>query len=135
MNWFWWIVPDEPLELVVRRQEDRRGGYLVDVAHLQPDDAVLDVVDDADAVARGDLGCCFEQLDEPQALAVQADRHAALELDRDRLRLVRGLLGTCHELEDVVLRRVIEVLDPAPLRGAPPEVVVDRVRRPPRCRP
>ena len=58
---------DEPLELLVGGQEDRRGGDLVDVAHLQADDAVLDVVDDADAVARADRGDAFDQLDEPEA--------------------------------------------------------------------
>src|ERR1700722_9426408 len=63
---------DEALGLVMRRQQDRGGGYLVDVAHLQPDDAVLDVIDDADAVARGDLGDRFEKVDKAQALAVQA---------------------------------------------------------------
>ena len=47
----------------------------------------------------------------------------------DRLGLVGRLLGAGDELEDVVLGRVVEVLDPAPLRGAAPEVVVDRVGR------
>ena len=37
--------------------------------------------------------------------------------------------GPGDELEDVVLGRVVEVLDPATLRGAAPEVVVDRVGR------
>ena len=89
MNWFWWIVHDEPLELLVGGQHDRRGRRLVDVAHLQPDDAVLDVVDDADAVARADLGDAFDQLDELEALAVERDRDAALEAELDLL----GLLG------------------------------------------
>ena len=39
------------------------------------------------------------------------------------------LLGPGHELEHVVLGRVVEVLDPAALARAAPEVVVDRVRR------
>ena len=63
----------------------------------------------------------------PQALAVEGDRQAGLEADRHRLRLVGRLLGPGDELEDVVLGRVVEVLDPAALRGAAPEVVVDRV--------
>ena len=45
------------------------------------------------------------------------------------LGLVGRLLGPGDELEDVVLGRVVEVLDPAALRGAAPEVVVDRVGR------
>ena len=64
-----------------------------------------------------------------QPLAVERDRHPRLELDRDRLGLVRRLLRAGDQLEDVVLGRVVEVLDPATLRGAAPEVVVDRVGR------
>ncbi len=75
----------------------------------------------------------FDQLDEAERLAVEGDRHAALEAELHRLGLVGRLLGPGDELEDVVLGRVVEVLDPAALRGAPPEVVVDRVGAPPRC--
>ena len=71
----------------------------------------------------------LEQLDQPEPLAVQRHRHAALELDGHDLGLVGGLLGPRDELEDVVLGRVVELLDPAPLARAPPQVVVDRVRR------
>ena len=71
----------------------------------------------------------FEQVDQAEPLAVEADRHPRLELDGDRLRLVGRLLGPGDELEDVVLGGVVEVLDPAALRGAAPEVVVDRVGR------
>ena len=46
---------DEDLELLVGEQQDRRRGHLVDVAHLETDDPVLDVIDDSDAVARADL--------------------------------------------------------------------------------
>jgi len=42
--------------------------------------------------------------------------------------LIGCLLGARHELEYVVLGSVAEVLDPAPLTRASPEVVVDRVR-------
>ncbi len=71
----------------------------------------------------------LEQLDQPEPLAVERDREAGLEADGDGLGLVRRLLGPGHQLEDVVVGGVVEVLDPAPLRGAAPEVVVDRVRR------
>ena len=64
----------------------------------------------------------------PKSLAVELDGHAALEADPHDLRLVGRALGRRDELEDVVLGRVVEILDPAPLRGAAPEVVVDRVR-------
>ena len=82
-----------------------------------------------DAVAAADLGGALEQLDDAQPLAVERHRHAALEADGDDLGLVGRQLGAGDELEDVVVGRVVELLDPAPLRRAPPEVVVDRVRR------
>ncbi len=94
---------------------------------FKPDDAILDVIDDPDAVTGCDLGRAFEQGDETEALAVQADGHAMLELDLDDLGLVGRELGPRDELEDVVLGRVVELLDPASLRGAAPQVVVDRV--------
>ena len=81
------------------------------------------------------LGRPFEQVDQAEPLAVDRHRQPRLEADRHDLRLVGGVLGPGDQLEDVVLGRVVEVLDPATLRGAPPEVVVDRVRAPPRCRP
>ena len=58
---------DEALELGMRGEDDRGGRDLVDVAHLQADDAVLDVVHDADAVAAADVGGPLEQVDEAQA--------------------------------------------------------------------
>ena len=48
--------------------------------------------------------------------------------DPDQLRLVGRVLGRRHELEHVVGGRLVEVLDRAALRRAPPEVVVDRIR-------
>ena len=113
----------------MRGQDDRRRRHLVDVADLEPDDPVLDVVDDPDPVAAAELGRPLEQLDQPEALAVERDRAPALEADPDQLGLVGRLLGAGDELEDVVARRLVEVLDRAALRGAAPEVVVDRVRR------
>ena len=110
-------------------QDDRRRRDLVDVADLQTDDAVLDVVDDADAVARAELADALDQLDERQALAVERHRQAALELQLDPLRLIGRAARRRDQLEDVVVGGVVEILDPATLRRAPPEVVVDRVGR------
>ena len=130
LNWFWWIVPTRRSSSACAGQDDRRRRDLVDVADLQADDAVLDVVDDADAVATADLGGALEQLDDPQPLAVERHRHAALEARRSTTSGSSGRqLGPRDELEDVVVGRVVEVLDPAALRRASPEVVVDRVRR------
>ena len=120
---------DELLELLVRGQDQLGGGHLVEVAHLQPDDPVLHVVDDPHAVAGTELPGQLQQLDQAQPLAVQRHRATTLELDRDVLGLIRRLARVGHQVEDVVMRRLPQVLDRAPLAGAPPEVVVDRVRR------
>ena len=58
----------------MRRQDDRRRRDLVDVADLEPDDPVLDVVDDPDPVAGPDLGGALDQLDQLEPLAVERDR-------------------------------------------------------------
>src|SRR3954447_7896062 len=65
----------------------------------------------------------------PGRSPASATRPARLELDGHDLGLVGRQLRPRDELEDVVVGRVREVLDPAPLRGAPPQVVVDRVGR------
>ena len=72
---------DELLQLPMRGQDDRRGRRLIQIADLEPDDPVLDVIDDPDAVAGPDLGGTLEQLDQPEPLAVQRDRAALLEPD------------------------------------------------------
>ena len=85
------------------------------------------MVDDPDPVAGADLGRAFDQLDQPEALPVEAHGQTALEAELDLLGLVGCLLRARDELEHVVVGGVAEVLDPAALRGASPEVVVDRV--------
>ena len=78
---FWWIVPTSFSSSLCAARMISAAGHLVEVAHLQPDDAVLDVVDDPDAVARADLPRALQQLDQAEPLAVQRHRAAALELD------------------------------------------------------
>ena len=53
---------DEVLELAVGVDQDRGCGDLVDVADLEADDPVLDVVDDPDAVPGSDLAGALEYL-------------------------------------------------------------------------
>ena len=118
---------DELLELAVGGEDDLGGRHLVDVAHLQAHDAVLDVVHDADAVARGHLGHAADQLHQAQLLVVEARGQPVAEADGDLLGPVRRPLRGRHELEDVLGRRLVEVLDDAALARASPEVVVDRV--------
>ena len=50
----------------------------------------------------------------PRRSPFERHRHAALEADGDDLGLVGRQLGPGHELEDVVVGRVVELLDPAP---------------------
>ena len=82
----------------MRGDDDRGRRDLVDVAHLEPDDPVLDVVDDPDPVAGAELGGALDQLDQSEALAVERDRPAGLEPDPDQLGLVGRELGPGDEL-------------------------------------
>ena len=82
---FWWIVETSFSSSRCAGIRIAAAGHLVDVADLEPDDPVLDVVDDADAVAGAELGDPLDQLDEPEALAVERDRAAGLEPDPHRL--------------------------------------------------
>ena len=63
----------------------------------------------------------------PRRSPSSGDRQAPLEGQLDADRLVRGASRRGDELEDIVVGGVVEILDPAPLRGASPQVVVDRV--------
>ena len=74
------------------------------------------MIDDADAVARADLGDPFEQLDDLSRSESSATGMPSLESDLDLLARLGGLLGGRHQLEDIVIGRVLEVLDPASLR-------------------
>ena len=127
---------DQLLELLVGGQDDRRGRHLVDVAHLQADDAVLDVVDDPDAVAAADLGGALEQLDEPEPLAVRAPpaRRARSSTSRPRARRAPPRAASRAGRRRPPARASRSSIQLA-LRRAAPEVVVDRVRARPRCRP
>ena len=74
----------QPLERAVRRVEDRRRRRLVDLAALDPDEAVLDVVDPADAVARRPASCSRSTSSTGASRSPSMrDRDPALELDHD----------------------------------------------------
>ena len=89
----------------MRGQDDRRRRHLVQVPNLQPDDPILDLVDDPDPVPAAELGNALSSSTRSEPLAVDGHRAAALEADPDQLGLVGGVLGTRHQLEDVVARR------------------------------
>ena len=96
------LVGDEPVEpqrVLRQRQaleramggvEDRGRRRLVDLAALDPDEAVLDVVDPADAVGAAERVEPLDQGDRLEPLAVEGDRDPALEGDRDLDRVGRA---------------------------------------------
>ena len=72
----------QPLERAVGGVQDGRRRRLVDLAALDADQAVLDVVDAADAVRAAERVQALDELDGAEPLAVERDRDAALEVDR-----------------------------------------------------
>ena len=64
----------------MRRMEHRGRRRLVDLAALDPDEAVLDVVDPADAVGPAEAVEPIDEVDRRQPFTVDGDRNAALEL-------------------------------------------------------
>ncbi len=69
--------------------QNRHAGRFVHAAALHADEAVLDHVDAADAVAAADLIELFHNAQRRELLAVHGDRHALLERNRDRFHFVR----------------------------------------------
>ena len=101
---------------------------LVDLAALDADQPVLDVVDPAHAVLSGERRDSFDQLDRRQEFAVEGNRNAALELDRD-LRRLGGFGGIRGPGVDIIRRRDPGILEDTGFDRAPPQVDIDRVRR------
>ena len=64
----------QPFERPMRGVQDRGRRCLVDLAALDPDQPVLDVIDPADAVGRAQLVDAIDQGDRQQPLAVDGDR-------------------------------------------------------------
>ena len=114
----------------MRGHQRDRGGHLVHLARLDADEAVLDHVDPADAVASGKRrGSRATRSTGGSASSVERHRDAALEPDDDVVRFVRKLVVLCGHLVDVLGRWLRpRVLEHARLDGAAPEVLVDRER-------
>ncbi len=118
----------QPFQRAVGGMEDRRGRRLVDLAALDADEPVLDVVDAADAVRAAQRVQPVDELHGLQALPVERDRDAALERDDDLDR--GGRRGRVDRpLVDVGRRRDPGVLEDAGLDRAAPQVHVDGVGR------
>ena len=81
------LVVDAGDEALVGDEEQRQARRLVDAAALGLDDAVLDLVGHAEAVAAADAVGFEQQFDGiVELLAVESDRKALFEADRDLLR-------------------------------------------------
>ena len=120
------LAERQGLQPAVRGLEDGGGRRLVDLAALDPDQAVLDVVDPPDPVGSGERVEALHERDRLQSLAVQADGDAALEANHDVHR--GGCVDGRHGPGIGVRRRGgPRVLQDAGLARAAPDVDVDGV--------
>src|SRR5690606_14741663 len=115
----------------IRDEQQRHAGGLVDAAALGLDDAVLDLVARAHAVASTDRVRLVNESDSIRVLdTVDGDRAARVEGDSD---LFGGDLdivaprGNAHDGVDNV-EPFVEVLEEFRLVGGPPDVRVGAVR-------
>ena len=87
----------QPLERPVSGVQDRRRRRLVDLAALDPDQPILDVVDPPDAVRAAKVVDALDQVDGREPLPVERHRDPALEVDHDLDRGGRiGRRATVH---------------------------------------
>ena len=111
--------PHQLLELLMRGEDQLGRGHLVEVAHLQADDPVFDVIDDPDSVARADLARAlgmtpFEIDDEGRAAyhaaaSVASNFLVTLQAAAERIAAGAGLEpGDARQLLLPLLRRTIE---------------------------
>ncbi len=107
--------------------EDGRRGRLVDLAALDADEAILDVVDPPDPVRPGDLVEALDERDRVETLAVQAHRDAPLEVEQD-VHCRRSVGRRDGPGVGIGRRGGPRVLEDPRLAGAAPHVDVDRVR-------
>jgi hypothetical protein len=90
--------------------DDGEGcGGLVDLAAFYADQAVFDHVYPTRAVSTGDAVKLSDQLDQRELRTIEARGQALLEADLYVARLVRRLLGSGGEFEDVLCRLVVGV--------------------------
>ena len=110
-------------------QRDRAGG-LVDLAALDADQPVLDHVEPADALRAGPRVQLDDRLEhgDRDARRSRPGRRTS-KRDDDLVGARAGSAGSCGVGVDVLDRGVPDVLEEAGLDRAPPDVLVDRVRR------
>ena len=121
-------VERQRLDPAMREVEDRAAGRLVHAARLHADETILDEVEPPDAVATAIVVECLEQRRGRHALAIDRDRIAALEIDRDHLGRVGRVLGIDGARIDVIGHFVPRVLEDEALRRGVQHVRVGRKR-------
>jgi hypothetical protein len=99
--------------------QDGRRRRLVDLAALDPDEAILDVVDPPDPMSPAEDVQAFDQLHGTEPLAVERHRHATLERDHD-LHRVGCVCGGDRPLVGVGRWGDPRVLEDAGLAGTTP---------------
>src|SRR4029077_15465167 len=112
------------LQRLVGLQQKDRGGRFVDLARLDADEAVLEVVYAPDAVFTAYPIQCRHELEGSGGLRIHRDRDAFLEADLDVGRLIRTLTRITGPRVDVLRRLGPRVFEDAGLdRPAPPGLV------------
>src|SRR5207245_9198448 len=106
----------------MRGEQDRRGRGLVDLARLDADQAILDLVDAADPMRSAEGVQALDEKNATGRLTVERDGHALAELDHDLERLRRRLVRIDRPLIYVARRRAPGIFEHARLDGAAPEV-------------
>ena len=112
----------------MRRVQDAGGRRLVDLARLDPHQAVLDHVDPADAMRAGNRCQAANQLRERHRHAVDFRRHACLEFDLHVSGRVRTLGRRLGERIDFLGRLGPRILEHPAFDRAAPEVSIGAVR-------
>ncbi len=122
------LAQAQRLQLAMGLVQDHRRRRLVQLARLDADQPVLDVIDPADAVLAAELVEPFDQRHAVELLAVEADRPAVLEVDVDVSRLV-GRLGRVDRPGEGLGRRFVPgIFEDAGLAASAKEVQIDAVR-------
>ena len=104
--------------------QHRSRRSLVDLAALDPDEAILDVVHATDTVGTGQGVEPLDELDRPEPFPVERNRDTTLEFDRDLDRV--GRHASVHgPLVDVGRRSDPRILQHARLDRTAPQVDID----------
>src|SRR5262249_41051674 len=114
----------EELELAMRVVQHDRGRSLVDLARLDANQAVLDVVDPSHSVPARDLADRLDQLDAVERSVSKRPRPPALEADLDLLGVLRSHPWVGRPLKGLGRRLNPGVLEDSSLDGTAPEVLV-----------